>query len=107
VEIEFAGEPVDHCHEASNGAISSCLFALAAWTKLLIPSISPLAIPLSNHRRMPSQWRLMVRAASMTGGRWLCVAQKYRRLRNAARLGQVMLTEFLACEAESGRRVRS
>ena len=45
-----------------------------------MPSISPLAILLSNQRRMPSQWRLTVRAASMIGGSRLWVAQKYQRL---------------------------
>ena len=34
--------------------------ALAAWTRLLMPSINPLAILLSNQRRMPWQWRLTV-----------------------------------------------
>jgi hypothetical protein len=51
---------------------------------LLMPSISPLAILLSNQRRMPSQWRLMVCAASMTGSSLLCVAQKYHFLRKPA-----------------------
>ena len=49
-----------------------------------MPSIRPLAILLSNHRRMPSQWRLTVCAASMIGGRRLWVAQKYQRLKNEA-----------------------
>jgi hypothetical protein len=57
---------------------------LAACTRLLIPSIRPLAILLSNQRRMPFQWRLTVCAASMIGSnrRWL--AQKYHFLRSLA-----------------------
>src|ERR1700733_10230780 len=47
-----------------------------------MPSIRPLAILLSNQRKMPSQCRLMVRAASITGLRRLWVAQKYHRFRN-------------------------
>jgi hypothetical protein len=41
----------------------------------------PLAILLWNQRRMPFQWRLTVRAASMIGGSRLWVAQKYHFLR--------------------------
>jgi hypothetical protein len=58
--------------------------ALAAWTRLLMPSRMPLAILLSNHRRIPSQWRLTVRAASMTGLRRQWVAQKYHFVRKAS-----------------------
>ena len=46
-----------------------------------MPSMRPLAILLWNQRRMPSQWRLTVWAASMIGGSRLWVAQKYHRLR--------------------------
>jgi hypothetical protein len=42
--------------------------AFAAWTRLLMASMKPLAIVVSNQRRMPSQWRLTVFAASMIGG---------------------------------------
>ena len=49
-----------------------------------MPSISPLAILLSNQRRMPSQWRLTVCAASMTGSSRLWVAQKYHFFRKPA-----------------------
>jgi hypothetical protein len=41
--------------------------ASAACTKLLMPSINPLAILLSIQRRMPFQWRVTLRAASMIG----------------------------------------
>jgi len=35
------------------------------------------AILVWNQRRMPFQWRLIMRAAAMIGGRRLCVAHQY------------------------------
>jgi hypothetical protein len=52
--------------------------------RLLMASMMPLAILLWNQRRMPFQWRLTMRAASIIGGRRLWVAYQYHFLRNGS-----------------------
>ena len=69
---------------------------MAAWTRLLIPSMRPLAILLWNQRRMPFQWRLTVRAASMIGGSRLWVAQRFPLLEeDRRRVRSGLVIEFL------------
>jgi len=67
--------------------------AFAAWTRLLMPSRIPFAMPEWNHRKMPASCRLMVLAVSMMGGRRECVPQKYHFFREALATSGVGLLE--------------
>src|ERR1700733_6928346 len=61
-----------------------------------MPSISPLAILLWNQRKIPSQWRLTMCAASIIGSSRLWVTQKIPLLQEGGgRLGGGLLVEVL------------
>ena len=78
-EVESAGDLIGDRLEIRNDRYL-LVFALAASTRLSMPSVSPLAIQLSSQRKTPSQWRLTVAATAIIDWRRLRAARKYQCL---------------------------